>query len=230
MWWGDERFLPEGDTERNVTQAREALLDSVPVDPARVHAMAASDGPYGSDVEAAAEAYASELAAAARPENHSSTPSFDVLLLGVGPDTHVASLFPSCPPCGDGADGGRSARRAKPPPLRISLTLPAIRAARRCGCWRPVRTRRRRSRWRCRAPGRSRPRPPARTGGSARCGCWTGPPPRAAEDLYPRRPPEHRSRRSARARDSRARADRCAAPSGGRRWSAAAGQRPRNSR
>ena len=38
LWWGDERFLPEGDPERNVTQAREALLDSVPLDPARVHA------------------------------------------------------------------------------------------------------------------------------------------------------------------------------------------------
>ena len=50
LWWGDERFLPEGDPERNVTQAREALLDSVPLDPKRVHAMPASDGPFGSDV------------------------------------------------------------------------------------------------------------------------------------------------------------------------------------
>lgn len=65
LWWGDERFLPEGDPERNVTQAREALLDRVPLDPARVHAMPASDGPYGSDVDAAAAAYARELAAAA---------------------------------------------------------------------------------------------------------------------------------------------------------------------
>ncbi|MER8000483.1 6-phosphogluconolactonase [Streptomyces sp. NPDC095613] len=130
LWWGDERFLPEGDPERNVTQARQALLDSVPLDPARVHAMAASDGPYGSDVEAAAAAYAAELAAAARPEDHASVPSFDVLMLGVGPDTHVASLFPELP-------GVRETERTvvavhgapKPPPLRISLTLPAIRAA-----------------------------------------------------------------------------------------------------
>ena len=62
LWWGDERFLPEGDPERNVTQAREALLDSVPLDPSRVHAMPASDGPYGSDADAAAAAYAEELA------------------------------------------------------------------------------------------------------------------------------------------------------------------------
>ena len=131
VWWGDERFLPEGHPERNVTQAREALLDSVPLDPARVHPMAASDGPYGNDVDAAAGAYESELAAAARREGPGRVPSFDVLLLGVGPDTHVASLFP-------GHEGVRETERMvvgvhdspKPPPLRISLTLPAIRAAR----------------------------------------------------------------------------------------------------
>lgn len=131
LWWGDERFLPEGDPDRNVTQAREALLDSVPLDPARVHAMPASDGPYGKDADAAAEAYAAELVAAAQPENHSDAPAFDVLLLGVGPDTHVASLFPEHP-------GVRETERTvigvhgapKPPPTRISLTLPAIRSAR----------------------------------------------------------------------------------------------------
>ncbi|NUK23363.1 6-phosphogluconolactonase [Streptomyces lunaelactis] len=131
LWWGDERFLPEGDPERNVTQAREALLDSVPVDPARVHAMPASDGEYGNDADAAAATYAAELAAAASPEDHGPVPTFDVLMLGVGPDTHVASLFPELP-------GVREKERTvvgvhgapKPPPTRISLTLPAIRAAR----------------------------------------------------------------------------------------------------
>ncbi|RFU82453.1 6-phosphogluconolactonase [Streptomyces triticagri] len=131
LWWGDERFLPEDDPERNVTQAREALLDSVPLDPARVHAMPASDGPRGSDADSAAEDYAAELAGAAQPENHSAVPAFDVLLLGVGPDTHVASLFPEHP-------GVRETELAvigvhgapKPPPTRISLTLPAIRSAR----------------------------------------------------------------------------------------------------
>lgn len=122
LWWGDERFLPEGDPDRNVTQAHEALLDAVPLDPVRVHAMAPSDGAFGNDVDAAAEAYAAQLAA---------VPSFDVLLLGVGPDAHVASLFPGHP-------GVQEAERTvigvrgspKPPPVRISLTLPAIRAAR----------------------------------------------------------------------------------------------------
>ena len=49
LWWGDERFLPSGDPDRNETQAREALLDALPLDPARVHAMPASDGPDGDD-------------------------------------------------------------------------------------------------------------------------------------------------------------------------------------
>ncbi|MYS24321.1 6-phosphogluconolactonase [Streptomyces sp. DvalAA-14] len=131
LWWGDERFLPDGDPERNITQAHEALLDQVPLDPRRVHVMAPSDGEFGSDVEAAAAAYATELAGAAAPEDHGAVPSFDVLLLGVGPDAHVASLFPEHP-------GVRESVRTvigvhgspKPPPTRLSLTLPAIRAAR----------------------------------------------------------------------------------------------------
>ncbi|WEH32835.1 6-phosphogluconolactonase [Streptomyces sp. AM 4-1-1] len=131
LWWGDERFLPAGDPERNVTQAREALLDSVPLDPARVHAMPASDGPAGDDPDTAAAAYAAELAAAAGPAGHGTVPEFDVLMLGVGPDTHVASLFPELPAV---RETGRTVvgvhGAPKPPPTRITLTLPAIRAAR----------------------------------------------------------------------------------------------------
>jgi 6-phosphogluconolactonase len=103
----------------------------VPLNPERVHAMPASDGPYGSDVDAAAAAYAEELARAAAPENHGGVPSFDVLMLGVGPDTHVASLFPELPAVREtertvvGVHGA-----PKPPPTRVTLTLPAIRAAR----------------------------------------------------------------------------------------------------
>ncbi|WP_327655104.1 6-phosphogluconolactonase [Streptomyces sp. NBC_00483] len=129
LWWGDERFLPDGDPERNYTQAKEALLDAVPLDPARVHPMPASDGPF--EVEAAAEAYAAELANAAGPEDHGPAPTFDVLMLGVGPDTHVASLFPELPAVREtertvvGVHGA-----PKPPPTRTTLTLPAIRAAR----------------------------------------------------------------------------------------------------
>src|SRR5690606_28174861 len=58
VWWGDERFLPSGDADRNETQARRALLDHVPVPAERVHPMAASDGADGDDPEAGARRYA----------------------------------------------------------------------------------------------------------------------------------------------------------------------------
>jgi 6-phosphogluconolactonase len=130
IWWGDERFLPDGDPERNATQAREALLDSVPVDPARVHVMPPSDGAHGDDPEAAAAAYAQELARAARPEDHGPVPSFDVLMLGVGPDAHVASLFPEHPGLHDERPVIAVRGAPKPPPTRLSLSFPTLRAAR----------------------------------------------------------------------------------------------------
>jgi 6-phosphogluconolactonase len=130
VYWGDERFLPTGHPDRNETQAREALLDHVPVDPARVHPMPAAGAEFGDDVDAAADAYAELLRRAARPEDHGPVPTFDVLLLGVGPDGHVASVFPSYPAVYEtertvvGVHGS-----PKPPPIRTSLTLPAIRNA-----------------------------------------------------------------------------------------------------
>ncbi|MFI6445209.1 6-phosphogluconolactonase [Kitasatospora sp. NPDC050543] len=131
LWWGDERFVPAEDGERNAVQAGEELLASVPLDPARVHEMPASDGPDGPDVEAAAARYARELARAAGADARSGVPEFDVLLLGVGPDTHVASLFPEHPAVRESGLTVVAVRDApKPPPTRISLTLPAIRAAR----------------------------------------------------------------------------------------------------
>jgi 6-phosphogluconolactonase len=131
VWWGDDRFVPGADPERNEKQAREALLDKVPLDPARVHAMPPSDGAYGDDPEAAAEAYAKALAAATRHEDHGIAPSFDVVLLGVGPDGHVASLFPERPALHETERAAVAVRGApKPPPTRISLTMPAIRNAR----------------------------------------------------------------------------------------------------
>ncbi|MGW4645646.1 6-phosphogluconolactonase [Kitasatospora sp. NPDC004289] len=128
IWWGDERYLPAGDPERNATQARTELLDALPLDPARVHEMPASDGPDGSDVESAAARYAEELAKSA---GRGEVPEFDVLLLGVGPDTHVASLFPEHPGVRETELTVVGVRGApKPPPTRVSLTLPAIRSAR----------------------------------------------------------------------------------------------------
>jgi 6-phosphogluconolactonase len=130
VWWGDERFLPSGHPERNETQAREALLDKVPLDTARVHPMPASDGPDGDDPEAAAERYAAELARAARPQDHGPTPAFDVCLLGIGPDGHIASLFPGKPAVTDPRPVVAVRGAPKPPPVRISLTIPTIQKSR----------------------------------------------------------------------------------------------------
>jgi 6-phosphogluconolactonase len=125
IWWGDERFLPSGDPDRNEVQARAALLDALPLDPTRVHPMAPSDGPDGDDPEAAAARYADELAAAARP-GRTGLPHIDVLLLGVGPDGHVASVFPEHPVAYETRPVSAVRGSPKPPPIRLTLTLPAI--------------------------------------------------------------------------------------------------------
>lgn len=128
IWWGDERFLPSGHEERNETGAREALLDRVRVDERRVHAMPAAE--EGLAPEEAAERYAAELRAASRPEDHGEVPSFDVLMLGLGPEGHVASLFPGMPALYESRPVVAVRGAPKPPPVRLSLTLPAIRTAR----------------------------------------------------------------------------------------------------
>jgi 6-phosphogluconolactonase len=135
IWWGDERFVPAGDPDRNETGARAALLDHVGVDPARVHAMPGPDGPDGDDPEAAAARYAAWLADAALAGTggsggHGPVPSFDVLMLGIGPEGHVASLFPGQPALGDSRPVVAVRDSPKPPPTRLSLTLPSLQAAR----------------------------------------------------------------------------------------------------
>jgi 6-phosphogluconolactonase len=128
VWWGDERFLPEGDPERNETQNREALLDALPLDPARVHAMPGPDGPDGDDPEAAARRYAAWLAESAGAGAPS--PTFDILVLGVGPDGHVASLFPGHPDQLASGSATTSVHDSpKPPPTRLSLTFEALNRA-----------------------------------------------------------------------------------------------------
>ncbi|MGH3295578.1 MAG: 6-phosphogluconolactonase [Trebonia sp.] len=128
FWWGDERFGVTGDPQRNETDARAALLNVLDVDQARVHAVAGPDGPDGDDPDAAAARYAAELAAAAGDGD--AVPAFDVLMLGIGPEGHVASIFPESPAAH--ATGSVVAVRnsPKPPPTRISLTFGAIQAAR----------------------------------------------------------------------------------------------------
>jgi 6-phosphogluconolactonase len=129
LFWGDERYVSENDDERNDKPAREALLDHVDIPARNVHAMPAADGEFGNDLAAAALAYEQILAANAAPGDPA--PDFDVHLLGVGPEGHINSLFPDTPAV-------REATRLvvevedspKPPPQRITLTLPAIRRSR----------------------------------------------------------------------------------------------------
>jgi 6-phosphogluconolactonase len=118
VWWSDERFLPSRHADRNETQARAALLNRVPLDPARIHSMPAQNGPLGDDPDAAAAAYAAELAV---------DPCIDVALLGVGPDGHVASLFPGSPALHDDRSVVAVRDSPKPPPVRLSWTLVSLR-------------------------------------------------------------------------------------------------------
>jgi len=136
FWWSDERFVPSGSSDRNEVGATEAFFSKVDVPEANIHRMAASDD--GLDIDAAAAAYADELAAfgpaptAATGILSGEWPSFDVCFLGVGPDGHIASLFP------DRAEIGITDRCAvpvhdspKPPPERITLTRPVINSSKR---------------------------------------------------------------------------------------------------
>ena len=118
LWWGDERFVPADSEDRNDRDTMRALKAALPLDEQRLHPMPASDA--GLSLDQAAEQYERELGSTA----------FDICLLGMGPDGHVASLFPEHP--SSYAEGRVIAVRSspKPPPERISLTLEVINTSR----------------------------------------------------------------------------------------------------
>jgi 6-phosphogluconolactonase len=123
VWFGDERFVAADDDDRNDGQARRSLLDHLPFDPARLHPMPASDGTHR-DLGDAATAYGDEL-------RSQGSGAFDVVMLGVGPDGHVASLFPGHPQLDvEDAVAVPVTDSPKPPPERISLTFPALNRSR----------------------------------------------------------------------------------------------------
>ncbi|MGY1897756.1 6-phosphogluconolactonase [Nocardia gipuzkoensis] len=125
VFWGDERFVPANDPERNDLQARQALLDHVPVDPARVHPVATSDGEYPDPVEAAAE-YSTTVHAYLAEHG-----AFDLHLLGMGGEGHVNSLFPHTDAVREEHELVVAVTNSpKPPPVRVTLTRPAIRRTR----------------------------------------------------------------------------------------------------
>ncbi|MDV3221216.1 6-phosphogluconolactonase [Intrasporangium sp.] len=122
VWWGDERYLPRGDADRNDTQNDAAGLSTLGLDEAKVHRV---PGPDDSDsAEASADAYAQTL------RDHGAG-AFDVVILGVGPDGHVASLFPHHDAQrATGTPAVAVHNSPKPPPDRVSLTFECLARAR----------------------------------------------------------------------------------------------------
>jgi 6-phosphogluconolactonase len=89
-WWGDDRFARRGEPNSNVTAADEHLVRPLGLDASHVHPIPVDDA---ADNAAAAEAYATELRAAGLPERDG-FPVLDLVLLGIGPDGHLLSVFP----------------------------------------------------------------------------------------------------------------------------------------
>jgi 6-phosphogluconolactonase len=120
VWWGDERFVAPDSHDRNARQAREAFLDAVGA--TQIHEMPSTAD--AASVDEGAAAYAATL------KEHGSG-ELDVVMLGIGPDGHIASLFPGFPQLdvtdvlAVGVTGS-----PKPPPERVSLTFPALNRAR----------------------------------------------------------------------------------------------------
>ena len=119
IWWSDERFVPTDSPERNSLQILVLLARTLALTPSNVHVMPASDGK--ADADESAYAYATELGETI----------FDINLLGVGADGHVASIFPSHPsndPTTLMAIGVTDS--PKPPAERISLSMAALKRSR----------------------------------------------------------------------------------------------------
>lgn len=121
VWFGDERFVAPDSSDRNCLDARASFLDVVGVPPENVHEVPSTA--EASSVEEAAAMYARSLL------EHGGG-GLDVLMLGVGPDGHVASLFPGFPQL-DVTDrvAVPVTDSPKPPPERVSLTFAALRRA-----------------------------------------------------------------------------------------------------
>lgn len=129
VFWADERYVPAGSADRNDAPASRLLFSHPPFKAARLYPMPASDGPYA-NLDDAAAGYAEQLSDARRPDDPDELPHFDVLLLGVGPDGHCASLFPEHPSAYDESGTVIAVRNSpKPPPLRISLSFQGLAAA-----------------------------------------------------------------------------------------------------
>jgi 6-phosphogluconolactonase len=125
IWFADERCVGPDDEESNYRLAAETLLRPAAIPAERVHRMEGELGP-----ERGAERYAEELQQRLSEE----LPVLDLVVLGIGPDGHVASLFPGAATldAGDQAVCIGVQSSPKPPPQRITLSLAVLLAARSC--------------------------------------------------------------------------------------------------
>jgi 6-phosphogluconolactonase len=119
FWWGDERYVAAEHADRNALQARNALLKKITIDESKVHEFPAADS--GLSLDEAADQFAAVVA--------NLKPKFDIVLLGMGPDGHVASLFPGKPTPAQGVQIIAEHDSPKPPPQRLSFTYEALNAA-----------------------------------------------------------------------------------------------------
>jgi 6-phosphogluconolactonase len=115
VYFADERCVPPDDPASNYRMARETLLDLLPVPPARVYRMEGERA----DRDAAARAYEAHL-----------PPRLDLLVLGLGEDGHIASLFPESSSLAESHRRVLAVTAPKPPPERLTITPPVVQAAR----------------------------------------------------------------------------------------------------
>lgn len=120
LLWVDERAVPIEDADSNYADLAREILPRLPLDPAHIHRMR---GELGADD--GAREYRDTLARVLAGE------PLDAALLGIGEDGHVASLFPGSPSLAERDPVIAITDSPKPPPERITLTLPMLRGARR---------------------------------------------------------------------------------------------------
>ncbi len=124
LFFGDERHVAPTHDDSNYRMVRETLLDPAKIPPERVHRIEAE-----LDADVAAQRYETTIRAAFAG-SETTTPSFDLVLLGLGEDLHTASLFPGTPALKEQERLVVAQRVPKLGAERITLSYPAINAAR----------------------------------------------------------------------------------------------------
>lgn len=122
LFWGDERFVPHADARSNYRMAKESLLDAIPIPPGNVHPF-----PDGMKFPADSAATYGALLRRIFPGN----PEFDLVLLGMGPDGHTASLFPGSRALNETSKMAVASKSPFEPRERMTLTIPALNSSRR---------------------------------------------------------------------------------------------------